>query len=51
MKSMQYIVGKYGGNMLMSQNDCLVNLDIILPVPAGSGGLSAPDVGGEVQPV
>lgn len=51
MKSMQYIVGKYGGNMLMSQNDCLVNLDIILPIPAGSGGLSAPDVGGEVQPV
>lgn len=34
VKSMRYIVDKYGGNLAMRQEGCLVCLDFMLPLPA-----------------
>ena len=31
VKSMNYVVKKYGGTMTMRQDGCLVSLDILLP--------------------
>ena len=37
VKSMQYIVKKYGGTCAMRQEDCLVCVDIMLPEPSPEG--------------